>query len=126
MRVAARNVDWSERPANLAPFTKKSQTFLTVGREYEVHALSVVDGVLMLQVVDDLKVWPSWDASWLFELVDTSIPSDWICNIFDAGQILVLGPAFLAKDRESFGAMVDLERDQVDRFWKRIKLRSEQ
>ena len=38
MRVAAKTVDWQHCPPELAPYTKRSQTFLTAGREYKVHA----------------------------------------------------------------------------------------
>jgi len=119
MRVAARKVNWSECPADIAPYTKESQTFLTVGREYEVHAVAVFKGSVALQVIDDLR-YPAWEASWLFEILDKTVPGDWICSVFEDEPILVLGPEFIAKDRTSYGAMVDLEADQVDRFWKRV------
>ncbi len=38
----------------------------------------------------------------------------------EAGTTVLLGPAFIAKDVESYGAMAELEADQVDRFWKYI------
>jgi hypothetical protein len=44
MRVVARAVKWSECPSNIAPYTKESQTFLTVSREYEVHAVAAFKG----------------------------------------------------------------------------------
>jgi len=119
MRVVARKVNWSECPADIAPYTKESQTFLTVGHEYEVQAVAVFKGSVALQVIDDLR-YPAWEASWLFEVLDKTIPSDWICSVFEDEPILVLGPEFIAKDRDSYGAMVDLEADQVDRFWKRV------
>ena len=33
---------------------------------------------------------------------------------------MIIGPDFIAKDKESYIAMVELQADQVDRFWKRI------
>ena len=120
MRAVVRKVNWSECPSGIARYTKQGQTFLTVGREYEVQALAVFNGFPALQVVDDLRQ-PSWEAGWLFDVVDTSVPEDWICNVFQEEPLLVLGPEFIARDRVSYGAMVELEADQVDRFWKRLE-----
>ncbi|WP_437779222.1 hypothetical protein [Sorangium sp. So ce1097] len=101
---------------------KESQTFLTVGREYEVQAVAVFRGFPVLQVVDDLG-GSSWRASWLFDVVERSIPTDWICNILHEEPAMLLGPEFVAKDEDSYGAMVELEAEQVDRFWKRVNAR---
>jgi hypothetical protein len=120
MRVLAREVDWSQIPPEITPYTKESQTFLTVGREYEVHAVAVFRGFVSLQIVDDLK-YPSWRASWLFDVADHSIPSDWICTFLHDEPSMLLGPEFVVKDEESYGAMVELEAEQVDRFWKRVE-----
>lgn len=109
MRVIARVVDWSKCPPDIAPYTKPSQTFLTVGREYEVHAVAMFKGFPNLQVVDDLG-YPSWKAGWLFDVVDVTLPEDWICNVLHGEPALLLGPDFIAKDEASYGAMVELER----------------
>lgn len=124
MRVVARKVDWSDCPIGIASYTKRGQTFLTVGRAYEVHAVAVFRGFPALQVVDDLNQ-PSWEANWLFDIIDTSIPDDWICNAFEEDPILVLGPDFVAHDRASYGTMVDLEAEQVNRFWRRVEARQQ-
>jgi hypothetical protein len=76
--------------------------------------------------VDDLG-YPSWRHNWLFDVVDTTVPKDWICNVLHEEPVLLLGPEFVARDEASYGAMIELEADQVDRFWKRPDaLRSEQ
>jgi len=125
MRALARRVDWNHIPPEIASYTKESQTFLTVGREYEVHAAVVFKGLIILQIIDDLR-YPSWEASWLFDVVDSSVPSDWVCNFLHEEPSMLLGPWFVAKDEESYGAMVELEAEQVDRFWKRVEsLRSD-
>lgn len=120
MRVISRKVNWNECPAEIALFNKQSQTFLTIGKEYEVHAIVVIKGFPAFQVVDDLG-YPSWRASWLFHLVNAAVPGDWICNVLHQEPLLLLGPEFIAKDGASYGAMVELEADQVDLFWKRIE-----
>lgn len=125
MRVVARKVSWSECPPEIAPFTKESQTFLTPGREYEVYATALFQGFLAVQVINDIRQ-PSWEASWLFDVVDRSVPDDWICNMFHAEPRLVVGPNFVAKDEVSYSSMVELEADQVERFWKRVEDRTPQ
>ena len=120
MRVVARNVDWSQCPSAIAPFTKQSQTFLTVGKNYDVHAVAVFAGSPNLQIVNDLG-YPSWEASWLFDVDDTSLPADWICNLLHDDPSMLLGPAFVAMSEEAYGTMVELHADQVDRFWKRLE-----
>jgi hypothetical protein len=91
---------------------------LTVGREYDVHGLTTYNGTTFFQIVDDNR-YPSWNPSWLFDVIDRDVPTDWICNVFDSGH-LVLGPEFVAKDLESYVDMVELSSDQVDRFWNRL------
>jgi hypothetical protein len=120
MRVVARRVDWTRCPSAIAPFTKQSQTFLTVGKKYDVHAIAVFAGSPSLQIVDDLG-YPSWEASWLFDIDDTSLPADWICTLLQDDPSMLVGPAFVVKNEEAYGAMVELHADQVDRFWQRLE-----
>ena len=119
MRVRGRSVDWNELPSGLSDYQKESQSFITVGKEYEVHALVVFRGFPLLQVVDDLGL-PAWRTSWLFDLVETRIPADWICSVFSDEASVIVGPDFVARDGDSFGSMVELNGDQVERFWKRV------
>ena len=91
---------------------------LTVDREYVVHALTAYDEVVLFQVVDDLQM-PRWCPAALFEIVDHSLPCDWICNVLDVGRV-VLGPKFVAESRQAYEDMVELDADRVDLFWKRI------
>jgi len=119
MRVRGRNVDWKQRPPQVAEYAVPGQVFVTVGEDYEVHAAAVYRGILMLQIVNDLD-YPSWLPVWLFDADDPSIPPDWISSVFHEEPSLVLGPAFVAKDLESYDSMVELETDQMARFWARV------
>ncbi|MGA7124199.1 MAG: hypothetical protein WBY94_29120 [Polyangiaceae bacterium] len=123
MRLRARNVTASESPANIRLYL--GQSFIAPGKEYEVHALAVFRGVTAVQVVDDIDM-PSWRPAWLFDVVDRSLADDWVINLFHEEPSLVMGPDFIARDVESYNAMVDLDEDQLDRFWKRIALREAQ
>jgi hypothetical protein len=117
MRVRGRNVNIAECPPAIRSYL--GQSFVTVAKDYEVYALSVFQGVVMLQVVDDVGM-PSWRPGWLFDVVDSEMPRDWICSFVTADPLLVIGPAFVAKDEASYTEMVELTSDQVARFWKRI------
>lgn len=91
---------------------------VTLEREYEVHAATVFDGVCLLLIIDDLG-YPSWQPVWLFRVIDTAMPPDWICNCFNESNI-TLGPRFIAQNEESYSGMVELESEQVVRFWNRV------
>jgi len=122
MKVRAVAVASSEIPSSIEPYTR--QTFVTVGKEYVVHAIAVLgSGVPFLQYIDDHGM-PAWTPTLLFEPIDYSLPADWICNCFtgnDGWLALLLGPDFIAKDVPSYVAMVELEPEQVDRLRKRVE-----
>jgi hypothetical protein len=94
------------------------QTTVAPGKEYEVHAAAVFEGLVLMQVIDDLG-YPGWKPAWLFDVVDTTVPTDWICSTFHDDPSFVLGPEFIASSLEGYAAMVELEPEQVERFWKR-------
>ena len=123
MRLRARNVTASESPANIRLYL--GQSFIAPGKEYDAQALAVFEGVTVVQVVDDIDI-PSWRPAWLFDVVDPSPADDWVINLFHGEPSLVMGPDFIARDQESYRAMVELEEEQVERFWKRIVLRETQ
>lgn len=119
MRALARQVDLMTCPPAVARFATPGQVFLTVGRHYDVFALAVFEGQPLFQVVDDLR-YPAWLPSWLFDVVDPALPSDWIGNVFREEPSFVAGPDFVAKDQAAYGRMVELEAHEVDLFWKRV------
>ena len=124
MRVFARPVDYAACPPSVAMYVNREQAHITPGTEYMVHALVVFGGVTLLQVVDDLG-YPSWKPAWLFGAADNSLDEDWICSVFpDDEPQLVIGPRFLAQDLASYSQMVELEPEQVKRFWKRLEART--
>lgn len=123
MRVVARDVDPLDAPPAVAPFAVPGQVFLTPNRTYDVHAIAVFEGVVALQVMDDL--WaetrlPDWYPAWLFDVVERSLDDDWIVGVFQAEPAIVIGPDFVAASLESYEQMVELYRDKVDRFRRRI------
>ena len=126
MRVRARYVEPSQFPPALAKELPPGQVFLTAGAEYEVFALAVFEGRLSLQVVEavDGHDFIFWRQAWLFDVVDSSLPADWICNFFREEPSLILGPPFVARDIDSYASMVQLESDAVNQFWARVGPRS--
>jgi hypothetical protein len=122
MRVRARNIDeaLAKMPAHEAPFEPRGQVFLTEGKEYTVYALSVYKRVVSVLIVDDLRT-QTFYLTRLFEVIDPKVGSDWICSTFPDDPVqLLLGPAYVAKDLESYGALLDCRQAQVDLFWRRI------
>lgn len=120
MLAVARNVDLASLPEAVARFAPAGQVFVTAGRRYEVFAVSVFEGQAGFQVVDDLK-YPAWLPAVLFDLEDTTLPPDWICNVFpDDDPQVIMGPRFLAQNLAAYSRMVELETEQVRRFWQRL------
>lgn len=116
MRVRFRGLAPDTYPSNEAFFVSPTQTFLSSDKDYEVHAVSVYDGVTFLQVVDDLET-PIFLPRALFDVVDVRVPEDWICNVMPSGPVqLVLGPPFVATSLDSYQAMIDQRKAQVEEF----------
>jgi hypothetical protein len=126
MKVRARAFKPTDVSAKLSPYL--NQRFVTVAKEYDVHAIAVFNGIVFVQTVDDLG-YPSWSPDVIFDVSDHSIPSDWICSLLanqssdDAS--LLLGPEFVAKDQASYEAMVEMDAEKVDQFWKRLDAKKE-
>lgn len=99
----------------------QQQVLLTVGKEYEVFALCNFEGSIDFQIIDDYEEFASWYPSFLFEIIDNTMPKDWICNCFSEEPSLVIGPEFIAKDINSYADMVENNSPQEDLFWKRVE-----
>lgn len=121
MRVRARPAERIQVPAKVEPFTR--QRFITAGNEYDIHAIHVTEnGVLFFQFVDDLG-YPAWQPHLLFDVIDTSLPTDWNCNAFpenEVGTVVAVGPDFVVRSETALADMIQLDADQVDRFWTRV------
>jgi hypothetical protein len=118
MRVEFRNPDMSECPVRLERYA--SDPNVTPEREYEVHAISVYEGVVAFLVINDLDI-PAWLPAWLFRVTDRSLPSDWICNSLPDWPELLAGPTFIADSQEAYAGMVELDSAQVGRLRQRAE-----
>src|SRR3954468_11301536 len=100
-------------------FIVPQQTRFTAGKEYEVYGLSVYEGVTFLHVIDDINT-AKFSPRGQFEVVNSAIPADWICNTIAEGPVqLILGPPYMAKDLASYNGMIDHDLAQVEAFWAR-------
>jgi hypothetical protein len=57
-------------------YTVKSDFSLSVGKEYEVFAMSLWCGVILLLLADEHHL-PNWFPMELFSLSDSGVPADW-------------------------------------------------
>lgn len=125
MRVSPTRNSFDGCPPELAAlgFSAASQVEVSLGKEYDVHAMSLFRGVLFLQLVDDTD-GIAWLPAWLFDVRDSSLPEDFICNLFGGEVGMVIGPEFVAADESSYSRMVELDPALVERFWGRLEKRS--
>jgi hypothetical protein len=100
--------------------SSSSRVELSVGREYQVCAISRWRGVLFFQVVNDASL-PDWFPAWLFRLTEQSLASDWIFSTFDGEIEMVIGPSFIASSISAYQAMVELHPASVKSFWQNIR-----
>ena len=122
MKVRAVWNKYIDRPAHIARDGggPQSQSHLTIGKEYDVYAISFYDGCLKLLIIDDTET-ESLKPSWFFEIVDRSLPHDWEINLFkDEEPQGIIGPEFFVRDGESYNALVEEHPDAVEKFVKYV------
>lgn len=140
MQVKAIRKITEETPTIITKLVHESQLFFTVGQKYEVYgvsilngipesyALAMLNGIPYVQIINDVKTI-SWRPAWFFEVVDMSIPNDWLCNFIESRQgeqgnkmpSVLLGPDFVVSDMAAFNRMVELEPLSTDEFWRRYR-----
>jgi len=118
MRVIMTRTSREGAPPGIALFIPIDAP-LTVGKDYEVHAITVFQGVVFFQVVEDEGELPAWVPAWMCRTVAGEMPGDWVANMVDEGHF-VIGPQFLARDLQSYVDMVELNPEQIARFWRRL------
>jgi hypothetical protein len=106
-------------PPSLALFIPVDSP-LTVGQEFEVHAITVFQGLIFFQIVEDEGHHPLWVPAWMCKTVAGKMPGDWVANLVDEGH-LVIGPPFLARDLQSYVEMVERNPEQIARFRQRLE-----
>lgn len=115
-------INWDSLPTQLVPFVSRTQTRVSCSKEYEVHCVSVYRNVVFVLIIDDANN-PAFVPSTLFDIVDRTIPPDWIFNLInDLGVDFVAGPTFIANDLTSYCSMADLETESVTNLLTRVGL----
>lgn len=117
MRVRTRSINEANCPPRF-DLNLNAYRNVTIGREYEVHCLVVLDGHSFVLLVDDRSM-PHVFPMWFFDLVDGSIPEDWITTHLHDPPFLAVGPEFIVKDAEAYNAMVESDPDPLHLFWQR-------
>jgi hypothetical protein len=120
-------------PPKLAGILQLSKTTgLTLGKTYEVYGISVFKGVPGYKLIPDNSEpfldYPSGYASWHFDVVDASCPSDWVCAInnsvdvdIDGSLSMVVGPAIMASTIAAWVDLAELAPGAVKAFWKYVQ-----
>ncbi len=126
MKVRAIRNSYVDAPPHVAwQGYPETQSYLTIGKEYEVYALSFYRGCLLLLLIDDTRT-ESFRPSWFFEIIDKSLPADWQINLFDGGQYNqgAIGPDFFVRDGESYDALIDEHPEAVEKFLRYVDTRA--
>lgn len=122
MKVRAIRNSFVDAPPHVAKKGfPRTQTHLTVGKEYDVYAMSFYEGCLSLLVIAD-HGHESFRPSWFFEIVERTLPADWQVNLFDDGNYLqgLIGPEFIVRDGESYDALINEEPKAVEKMLKYV------
>jgi len=123
MKVKAITSSFTNAPEEVlrSGWSRECEPGITTGNEYTVYAVSVfrqpIEGYARLvyfQVVDDTN-GVSWLPSFLFEVVERSLPADSEGNLFPSGTF-VIGPSFVSESEEAYRAMVELEPEPMREF----------
>jgi Cysteine-rich CPCC len=126
MKVRAVRNRYVDCPPHVAwKGSRETQTYLTIGKEYEVYAVSFYGGCLLLLVIRD-GGFQSFVPSWFFEIVDMSLPADWRINLFDDRPDLqgAIGPEFFVRDGESYDALIESYPEAVEKFLRYVDKRA--
>lgn len=102
---------------------RNSYRCLTQGKSYEAHCLASHRGELRVLVVGDDNytfLFPLW----FFDVIDGSIPDDWITSHLRESELLAMGPPFMVCDAHAYDEMVEGLGDFGAKFDRRIDARS--
>ena len=76
MRVRTIRNSFVDCPPHIAMSNSPhAQVLLTIGKEYDVHAMALFEGVLILQVMYDQSdiEFPCWYPAWFFVTIDPTL-----------------------------------------------------
>ena len=94
---------------------------LKLGKVYNVYALSVYANEVNYLIYDENEM-ASWRFADLFEIVDSHLPSCWICNYvgFKPNNLsLIMGYKEIAKQGTHYDGLLNINQNDIDLFMKR-------
>lgn len=102
--------------AELKKYFQEDNMTITKGKGYTIFALSNWKNVFFYLIISDENC-PEWIPSNVFNLIDGSIPNDWIINHISETLKMILGPEYIARSEEAYNSMVQLESNSIKMFW---------
>lgn len=122
MKVMAvpERIDWLTETLKNNGFSEQNQFDVTSSMVYEVHAIVLWSGCVVYQVLGDSGII-SWIPSTLFDVIEHSLPSDWLANSLDEEVPFAIGPDFVVRDKCAYAEMVELVPEKVALFKKRLE-----
>lgn len=119
VKVTKVGEEWISEELKEIGFSKKSVLGIELGEVYEVHAIVLWQNAIFYQVTRSGHI--TWLPSTVFEVLDHSVPKDWLANQFDEEVPFILGPSFIIQNKQAYVDMVDLMPEQVRQFRVRLE-----
>jgi|SRR5690554_275010 len=119
MLVLARDVEWAEQPKGMELFTQQTDYYISSSKRYDVYGILLHERFPTVLMLNDSGL-AMWHQAWLFDVLDKTIPEDWVTNFFhvqNSGSAIIMGPEFIVKNRASYTEMVLQEPPTYDRFF---------
>lgn len=104
-------------------YSRETEFYLTVGREYVVYGLTLWQGVPWIYICDDLYAdgdiwWPVWHPLMLFEIVDARISMSWVIarsSVDEPDALFITFPQW-ADDRGFYERLIDSRGAEFELF----------
>jgi hypothetical protein len=74
--------------------------------------MSIFSGVVFVLIKDKYGIF-TWLPSWLFEVVESYMPTYWITNFFHDDPSCLIGPEFMASDLDTYSRLVEQDLEMV-------------
>lgn len=106
-------------------YTVKSAFSVSVGKEYEVFAMSLWSGAILLLLADEHHL-PNWFPLELFSLIDPGLPADWSFwpNLANKNGLQALwGYERLITDASHYDGLVERDPEALRHFYEEEQLR---
>ncbi|MCC8250036.1 hypothetical protein [Saccharothrix luteola] len=100
-----------------AGYSPATEFHLTVGGEYDVHAMALWESGLVIMVVDDTGL-PRWQPVELFSIVDRRIPAQWEFGLGDPADVVkaLWGYPSLVRDPDHHDSLSELVPNALEVF----------